>query len=164
MAGFTTALDFPMNARFFLGVTRRARERSDQRAVVRRVARRADLMTGRRSGLFFRMAASAFRRGRRLVRVGPVTRRAIRMTRIVRGAREFSRMTGCTNLRLGGRLEIVRLMTARARKPFRMNRTVGACDLRVARRARDGFLIDVLSVRLVTTDAIGLPSMRNLDT
>jgi hypothetical protein len=72
-------------------------------------------------------------------------------------------MTRRTDLRFAGRLEVMRLMTARARKPFRVSTVVSSRDLRMACRASDGFLIDILSVRLMTAHTVGMSTVRNLN-
>lgn len=86
------------------------------------------------------------------------------MSGVVRRARKLGSVTIPANLRLFRRLEVVRRVALRTSNAFGMSIVVGARNFRVACRTRNGLLVDVLSMRLMTADAVSLRAVRNPNT
>jgi hypothetical protein len=163
MTVFATAFDFSVCALFFFRMTRSARRRWLQRAVVRRMTGRTNLMARRCAGLFFGVTSCACGSRARLVGRCAVTGYAARMSGVVRRARKLGSMTIPANLWLFRRLEVMRRVTLRTSNAFSVGLIVGVRNFRVAGRTRNGFLVDILSMRLMTADAVSSCAVRNLN-
>jgi hypothetical protein len=121
-------------------------------------------MSLRSARLFVHVAASAGRAVLRSVGRGAVAGRAVAVPRIHRHEGALARVAARAQDQLvRRRLEVVRLMAARAGGAAGVSACVARGDLRVTGRARVGFGVHVPGVRFMARDARGLVRVSDFD-